>query len=101
MVALTDLPEVNRLYAEARAIDQGIRNFDAGGLITELTVSGEETGMEVSVPTRGITYPAEMVAAIKTGLTARRRAVDARLAELGVSGVEPPPAQPQQARRPR
>lgn len=95
MVAFSDLGKAQQLYGEAQNIDGALGNFDAGGAIITMTVSGGTAGgqpafprMPIAVDTTGMQYPAAMVDAIKAALTARRSAIDRELQELGVSGVD-------------
>lgn len=95
MVDRTNLSEVNDLYQEMTAIEQAIINFDAGGQIVQMTVSGISPDAHdlpyqqpwVSVPTTHISYPPQMVQAIKAALEDRRKELEARLDELGLTGI--------------
>jgi len=99
MVDRANLEKVTRLYEELRVLDAAIGNFDAGGLIVMMTVSGgppmtsPPTGppsglprMPVTVSTAGMNYPPAMVDSIKAQFTARINAINQELTELGVTG---------------
>ena len=92
MVDRSNLSEVNDLYTELTVIEQAFRNLDAGGTIVNVTIGGgppDEMPYNpwVSVPTTYMTYPPQMVDAIKAAMTARRQQLESKLAELGLTGI--------------
>jgi len=98
MVDRTDLAKVNQLYDESNLIDRAIDNFDHGGVIIAMSISGapldappppgESSRSGVTLSTTAIAYPPAMVDAIKTALTARLGEIDQELGSLGVTGFE-------------
>lgn len=100
MVDKSDLGQINQLYDEYRLINAALDNFNAGGQIIQMTISGGPPNapppsgptftpprMSVSLPTTGITYPAAMVEAIKSALNARVGEINDELVKFGVTGV--------------
>ena len=105
MVDLSDIGRINDLYAEANSIDSAVAGFDAGGSIVALVISypsgtgSAPSGSDqpdvspvtietsITVSTRGMQYPPQMVDTIKGFLTTRRAAINNELAQLGVTGV--------------
>lgn len=110
MTDKADLEQVTRLYEEYRLINAAFDNFDAGGQIIQMMISGgplatpPPTGpftpprAPVMLPTTGMTYPAAMVDAIKAELNKRIGEINDDLMKLGVTGVTSP--QPAQAAAP-
>ena len=119
MVYIADLSDVGVLYQELRAIRTAVDNFDHGGRIVQMTVSGGETPMpdpmpdwqpgqgrppwaisprqSVSVTTEYIEYPAAMVDAIRAAFAQHEAEIIQRLAELGVTDNMPRAAPPHPA----
>jgi hypothetical protein len=101
MPALGDLERVSNLYLEWRTIDQALDNFDNGGVIVSMMISGGPNlppmappgpafgppRMAVSVSTVGMTYPQQMVDGIKAQFTARKTAIAQELTQLGITDV--------------
>jgi hypothetical protein len=96
MVDLADVQKLTQLYEELRQIEAAIANFDAGGTIVAMTISGGppdlpalevSTRVPISIATADIAYPATVVDAIKTALAARATEIDAELNGLGVTGT--------------
>lgn len=94
------LARASQLYDEIATIDAALGNFEAGGVIVSMTVSGgplnppPQTGEvwvqprdTVTVQTESITYPAQMVDGIRTQLQARRTAITQELTDMGITLV--------------
>jgi hypothetical protein len=105
MTNRSDLDQIAKLEQEARMIAQGLVNLDAGGIVTQVTISVTAlsvvmplgspgltivpptpvpmtTPMPVTVPAV-ITDPA-VLAELRTALIARQDEITQQLAELGV-----------------
>jgi hypothetical protein len=104
-----DLSLLTTLYTERTSIEAALDNFDAGGTITSMVVGGPpmpppptppEPGTPpippempvlrtpVMVSTINMTYPQQMVDAVKGQLTARRDAINADIQTV-LSGGTP------------
>lgn len=80
---LANLARATQLYQDLREIQRAVDVIDAGGTILAVTMSGP-TG-PAFIPTVGLTYPPQMMAAIKAQLDARRAAINQELTEMGVT----------------
>ena len=96
MVDRENLARVNELYGERAKIVQVRHLFDRGGRIIRLTVGQEEEtngqtffANTASVSTHYMTYPEQMLTAIKGFLEQRKDEIANELAGLGLTGVEP------------
>ena len=89
---LADIQQVNILSTEKQAILDAITIMDEGGRIVAMTVAAPTDLRNplvagVTVPTRDITYPPQMVDAIKIAFDARLHAIEDELTNLGVTGM--------------
>jgi hypothetical protein len=76
------------LYQEMQQIDLAVKVIDADGTITAVTLTSATLGnVFVAIPTEGLQYPPQMIAAIKAQLEERRSAINYELAELGVGPI--------------
>lgn len=99
MVDMVNLGQASRLSRDLMQISQALQNFDNGGVIVSMTISAGDLPVEamrampqvpgVPVSTVGISYPPQMVDAIKTSLHSRQDDIRKQLDELGVSGIDP------------
>lgn len=92
MVDRTNLSEVNDLYSELEVIEQGFKNLDAGGSILNVTLGGGPMDVmpynpAVTIPTTYMTYPPQMLDAIRSMMAVRRTELERRLEELGLTGI--------------
>lgn len=94
----TDIGKVNTLYAEQKSIQRVLEIFADGGRITQVGVSPAAGADPSVVPpamvvgTEYMTYPPQMVDAIRSGLETRQQEIADELAQLGVTGVPQPPS---------
>lgn len=95
MTNYADQPKINELYAENEKIGQAVAIIDAGGSMSEFTVTpppppeGEimpATMMPQSIFVSGVSPPA-LMADLRAVLMARSTAIEAELAALGVTGA--------------
>lgn len=92
-----DISTANDLLSEKRSIEQAMDVLNNGGRIVSMTVMVVGTSsnplppvgapMGAIVPTSHISYPPQMVDAIKSALTARETAIDDELSKLGITGT--------------
>lgn len=91
----TDIQTVNELAREDEAITRAIDVLDHGGRIVSMTVSTEPGAAVASgtpmvgaiIPTTHISYPPQMVDAIKSALTARQHEISDEMTKMGVTGA--------------
>ena len=111
MVDIADLSDVGVLYQELRSIRVAVENFDLGGRIVQMTVSGGQNPVpdpmpdwqpgqgrppwaipprqSVTVNTEYIEYPTQMVDAIRAAFDQHEQEILQRLAELAVTDNMP------------
>ena len=95
MVDFAHLSDATALMNEITNIGTALDNFDAGGRIIAMTISGPQTGdtpnptTSIAIPTAFIDYPPQMVDAIRAALDARRDEITQQLSDLGVTNVDP------------
>lgn len=87
-----NLDKASQLWQEIVNIDHVVGNFDNGGVIVSMTVSGNGPDAtahrpSATISTIGIPYPPGMTANIRTSLQQRRAAITAELATLGIIGT--------------
>jgi hypothetical protein len=81
------------LYAEMRQIERAVEVIDANGTIIAVTLESADLHPDpdspihvtITVPTEGLQYPPQMVAAIKAQLEERRTAINHELSDIGVT----------------
>lgn len=89
MVERTDLLQAAGLYQQAQEIQRSLDVMDRKGTITAVTItvpSPEDTRDPdaATISTAGLTYPPQMMQAIRDQLQERLDAIDKELADLGV-----------------
>ena len=90
MVDRTDVPRANALLLEFNAIEQAIRNIDAGGRITSMVLApprngaGNDNEMPAQVVTTYMEAPPMMYTAIRGFLVERKNEIDRELDNIGV-----------------
>lgn len=88
MTDYTDIPEVNALYAEDQLIARAIAILDAGGTLSEMTISPAPPAEgEVPVPPASVNVPSAdpaLLADVRAWLVQRQADLDAQLAALGI-----------------
>lgn len=86
------------LYAEASIIKAALQQLDNDGAIVGMTIGrkppeddagGPFRAVGVQVNTSRMTYPQQMVDAIRQFMQARQGEIEKQLADMGVTGVGP------------
>lgn len=94
MMDPANIQQAATLFQESQQIDRALDVIDHDGTITAVALTsatlGEEPGRNVSIviPTVGLAYPPQMIAAIRAQLEERREAINHELAEIGVAPVQ-------------
>ena len=88
MVAKSDLVRVGELSDEWETIGRALEVLAAQGRIVQMTLYAEER-MPVTVDTRTITYPPQMIPGIQTALAERQAAIVTELQGFGVTDIVP------------
>jgi hypothetical protein len=97
MVAYTDVPEVNALYAEQAKIDSALNMLDNGGTLAMFTIAPappppDQVPMMLDMPVQLTTVapsPALMTE-IRNAMVTRYNEITSDLGALGVTGSPPP-----------
>jgi hypothetical protein len=88
MTTRNDLPEAITLVAQYNTLQRALAIMGRTPTISQLTVadaSTTEAGDSVQIDAAGITYPPQMLDAIRTQLQARINQINAELAAMGVT----------------
>lgn len=94
MMDPANIQQAATLFQESQQIDRALDVIDHDGTITAVTLTAmpfsEEHTRDVSVvvPTVGLAYPPQMIAAIRVQLEERREAINHDLSEIGVAPVQ-------------
>ncbi|PWT88189.1 MAG: hypothetical protein C5B54_11000 [Acidobacteria bacterium] len=90
MIKQTDLAAIISLNGELQQIRFALQLFDEGGRIIRMDIVsgvGVMPGRTVTIDTAYMSYPQQMIEAIKSFLHAREQAVHDELAALGITGI--------------
>ena len=99
MVAVGQLGESNRLALQSETLDRALASLNAGGQIVNMTISSTPlpppqegqpllpSMLPISVDTRDIYYPPQMIEGVKSQLQAQKAAIDAQLRQMGITGT--------------
>jgi len=87
MVAKSDIAMVNELSDEWENINRALEVLAAQGRIVQMTLYAEER-MTVTVDTRTIAYPPQMIPGIQTALAERQAAIATELQGFGVTDID-------------
>jgi hypothetical protein len=88
MTTRNDLPEAIILVAQYNTLQRALAIVTRGATISNLTVADKsetEAGDSVQIDAAGITYPPQMLDAIRTQLQARINQINSQLTALGVT----------------
>jgi hypothetical protein len=93
MVAYSDMPQVNVLYAEQENISKGLALLDASGTVTSFTISpapnpdAPSFSMPIQIAT--VAPQQSLMDQARTAMTTRYNDITSQLAALGVTGSPP------------
>jgi hypothetical protein len=97
MIARTDLSRANALVEQYNEVQRGLVIIDQNPRISGMTIVAVDpeqggSGEDITIDAAGISYPPQMIQAIKTQLEERLARLNEQLTELGVSPSSPAPA---------
>jgi hypothetical protein len=91
MMDPSNISRAAELYQEMGFLKRAVEFIDANGTITAVTLTTSSEGepdRNITIPTEGLQYPPQMVAAIKAQLEERENAINHELEELGVAPMQ-------------